>query len=243
MYKLASAGLVILLVTGFVSVAQADSQAGYEQMRDQMLQKGASDKKAEKFSAAEKKLMQDSMAQAKKDLPEPGLKVGDKAPDFTLEDAFGKKVSLASVLQKGPVILVFYRGAWCPFCNLHLHVLQKNIAEFAKYNATLIAVTPQLPDESAKQIKAKKYPFEVLSDLDDKVMKAYGLYYKVPDELIALYKRKGLDIEHYNGKGRVAIPIPGTYVIGKNGIIKAVHAQHDYKERMEPSAIIEVLKQ
>jgi len=243
MSKLLFTGLLMSIVLSIVTIVHADTMSSYQQMRDQMLKKGATDKKATKFTDAERQLMQDSLTQAKKDHPQPGLKVGTKAPDFTLTNADGKPVNLYSQLKKGPVILVFYRGAWCPFCNLHLHVLQKNIKQFKKYNATLIAVTPQKPDASAKQIKAKAYPFEVLSDLHDKVMKQYGLYYKVPDELISLYKRKGLDIEQYNGKGRVAIPIPGTYVIAKDGVIKAAHAEHDYKQRMEPATIISVLKQ
>ena len=222
--------------------AYADSSPTYQQLRDQMLNKKPDSKKPAKFSEADRKLMKDSMQQVMKDYPSPGLKVGQKAPDFTLTNAFGKPVNLYSQLKKGPVVLVFYRGAWCPFCNLHLHVLKENVANFKKYNATLIAVTPQQPDQSAKQIKEKAYTFEVLSDLDDAVMKNYGLYYKLSDELVALYKSKGLDVEQYNGKGRVALPVPGTFVIAKDGKVIGAHAEHDYKERMEPSEIINILK-
>ncbi len=223
----------------------AEGATSYTEQRDLMLKKSAQQQKKSgaKFSPAERKLMQDALVQALKHDPSPGLKAGQKAPDFTLTNAFGKPVTLSALLQHGPVVLVFYRGAWCPFCNLHLHVLQKNRAAFGKYGARLVAVTPQQPDQSVKQIKQKGYPFEVLSDLDDAVMKQYRLYYKLSDDLVSLYKRKGLDVESYNGKGRVALPIPGTFVIGKDGIIKAAHAEHDYKERMEPAQIIQALQQ
>jgi len=220
----------------------ADSNVSYQELRDQMLNKKPDSKKPAKFSEADRKLMKDSMQQVMQDYPSPGLKVGQKAPDFTLGNAFGKPVHLYSQLKNGPVVLVFYRGAWCPFCNLHLHVLKQNVDNFKKYNATLIAVTPQQPDQSVKQIKDKAYKFEVLSDLDDSVMKDYGLYYKLSDELVALYKSKGLDVEAFNGKGRVALPVPGTFVIANDGTIIGAHAEHDYKQRMEPKDILNILQ-
>ena len=176
-------------------------------------------------------------------LPDPGIKVGEKAPDFTLNNALGKPVSLKEKLLDGPVVLVFYRGAWCPFCNMHLHVLQKSLPEFKNYGAQLITITPQTPDKSVEQFKEKGYPFEVLSDLDSKVMKDYRLYFELPDDLVEVYKKHGLNIEAFNGKGRSVLPIPGSFVIDTNGIVRAMHAETDYKKRMEPSAIIDALKQ
>jgi len=236
--------MIILLSSVLVNVAIAESTASYKQSRDEMMKKSAEkSKKAPKFSKADRQLMKDSMEAVKKKYPSPGLKAGDQAPGFTLLNANAKQVNLAEQLKNGPVILVFYRGAWCPFCNLHLHALQKSLPAFKKYNASVIAITPQQPDQSLKQVKKDKYPFEILSDLDDAVMKQYGLYYELSPELVKLYKSKGLDVEAFNGKGRTALPVPGTFVIGMNGVIKAVHAQHDYKERMEPADILKVLKQ
>lgn len=176
-----------------------------------------------------------------KSLPNPGIHLGEKAPFFNLKNAFGKEVSLKKELKKGPVILVFYRGAWCSFCNMHLHVLQENLEIFKKYGAQLIAVTPQTPDKSAEQIKKDGYPFEVLSDLDNKVMKDYKLYFEMPEKLLSIYKKHGIDIEAYNGAKRTALPIPGSFVIDKKGIVRAMQAQTDYKIRMEPKMIIEAL--
>lgn len=223
-------------------VIASDDLPSYQKQRQQMMEKQKASKRKSPFSAQDKQVMKDSASNLAKKLPSPGLKIGGKAPDFTLKNAFGQKVRLSKELKKGPVILVFYRGAWCPFCNLHLHTLNQSLATFKKYDAQLITVTPQTPDKSAGQIKKDQYPFEVLSDLDDSVMKAYNLYYKLDPELVAVYKKAGLDIEEYNGKGRAALPVPGTFIIDKKGVIRGVHADLDYKNRMEPEAIVSVLK-
>ncbi len=183
----------------------------------------------------------------KKDLaakmPNPGLKVGDKAPDFKLKNAFGQYISLSSLTQKGPVILVFYRGAWCAICNIQLHSLNASLPTFKKYGAQLLAVTPQKPDRSQEQIKKDGYPFEVVSDLDYSVSKNYNLYFEVPKYLTKLYKEKfSLDIAKYNGEGRYGLPVPATYIIDKKGIIRAAYARTDYTKRMEPEAILAALK-
>ena len=193
------------------------------------------------FSEKDKAIMEKAGKSLAGSLPDPGIKVGEKAPDFILKNAFGKEVNLKDELKKGPVVLVFYRGAWCTFCNMHLHVLQKSLPQFRRYGAQLITITPQTPDKSAEQIKKDGYPFEVLSDIDSKVMKDYKLYFELPDDLSAVYKSRGLDIEAFNGKGRNVLPVPGSFVIDKNGIVRAMQAQTDYKLRMEPATIIDTL--
>jgi len=125
---------------------------------------------------------------------------------------------------------------------MHLHVLQQSLAEFKKYGAQLITITPQTPDKSVEQFEEKGYPFEVLSDLDSKVMKDYKLYFELPADLVDVYNKHGLDIEAFNGKGRNLLPVPGSFVIDTDGIVRAMHADADYKKRMEPSAIIDALK-
>ncbi len=194
-----------------------------------------------KFSEQDMAVMKKAAQDLARNMPAPGLKVGDRAPLFTLPNAFGKKISLQDALKKGPVILVFYRGAWCPFCNIQLHALHQSMPAFKQYGARLITVTPQKPDKSKEQLTKSKYPFDVLSDLDSKVMQDYKLYYELPADLIAVYKKLGLDIEAFNGKGRNVLPVPGTYVIDKAGIIRAAYADTDYKKRMEPQAIVDAL--
>ena len=194
------------------------------------------------MSDADKLVFKNAGEYLAKHLPNPGIQVGEKVPDFTLNNAFGKAISLSDELKNGPVILVFYRGAWCPFCNLHLHVLQESITEFSKYGARLILVTPQKPDKSAEQLKKDGFQFEVLSDLDSQVMKEFNLYFEVPTDLVTLYKKFGIDLETYNGDGRNVLPVPGSFVIDQQGIVRAMHANTDYKQRMEPQAMIDALK-
>lgn len=187
-------------------------------------------------------VMKQSAESLASQLPAPGLRPGETAPDFTLPDAAGRNVTLSALLKEGPVVLVFYRGAWCPFCNMHLHVLNESLPEFRRLGAQLVAISPQKPDKSAEQLKKKGYPFTVLSDLDSSVMKAYRLYYELDPELVKVYKKFGLDMEDYNGPGRNVLPVPGTFVIDRTGIVRARHADTDYTKRMEPADIVKALK-
>lgn len=233
---------VMLMLAGFSFFVQAKQDVpNYQQAVDHMMKQKKEGDKGSKFSEDDMRIMKQAGVELDKVMPDPGLKVGEKAPDFTLPDAYGEPVNLAEQLKKGPVVLVFYRGAWCPFCNLYLHALHNSQAYFKKYNAQLVAVTPQKPDKSRKQVSKDKYAFKVLSDLDDQVMQAYKLLYKLSPELVAVYRKHGLDVEEFNGEGRTVLPIPGTYVIDRKGIVRAVHADTDYKKRMEPADIIDVL--
>lgn len=187
------------------------------------------------------------MTQATEDLaaamPEPGLAVGRRAPGFSLPNAFGEEISLADLLADGPVVLTFYRGAWCPYCNLYLRTLHEALPQIERRGARLVAVTPQRPDHSRAQLERDGYPFEVLSDLDNRVMQAYGLYFEVPAELSEVYRaRLGLDLAEYNGPGRYVLPVPATFVIDRDGVIRARFAEVDYRQRMEPGAILAALR-
>lgn len=179
-----------------------------------------------------------------KQMPDAGLKVGEKAPDFSLKNPNGKIVKLSTLLKKGPIVLTFYRGAWCPYCNLQMHQLTESLPQFKKYGASIVAITPQTPDKTLAQFKKDGYPFEVLSDLDYSVIKSYKLLWEVSPELDASYKHAfGLDIASFNGKGRLGLPIPGTLVIDKAGVVRSAFADTDYKKRMEPADILATLKQ
>ena len=231
-----------LLVLPLSSIHALDSVPSYQKALDDFTELRKKQKKKGGFSESDMATMKKSGENLAKHMPSPGLKVGEKAPNFTLKNAFGKKVKLSKVLKNGPVILSFYRGAWCPFCNLQLNILHKSMPHFKKYGAQLILVTPQMPDKSKGQIEKSKYTFEVLSDLDSKVMKKYKLFYELDEALVKVYKKNGLDVESFNGKGRNVLPVPGTYVIDKNRIIKAAYADADYKKRMEPQEILDALK-
>lgn len=232
-----------LAFSPLATLADDATLPSYGEQRQQYMDKSKQDaRKGAKFSDEDHAVMKSSADKLARALPGPGLKVGTKAPDFTLTNAFGKAVTLSNELKKGPVILVFYRGAWCPFCNMHLHVLHESLPAFKQHGAQLIAVTPQTPDKSAAQITRDNYPFEVLSDLDSAVMKSYQLYYELDPELVKVYRKHDLDVEAFNGPGRNVLPIPGTFIIDSKGIIRGMHADTDYKERMEPVEILGVLQ-
>ena len=194
-----------------------------------------------KLTEADRAIMKAAHARVVEELKTPGLKLGQKAPDFTLNNAFGKSVKLSDMLKKGPVVLVFYRGGWCPYCNLHLKVLQESLPEFKKHGANLLTVTPQKPDKTLQQFKENTESFEVLSDLSYDVMKEYNLYFEVPDEIKEVYKKIPIDIESYNGEGRMGLPVPASFVLDQQGTIRAMHADTSYWKRMEPKDIIEAL--
>ena len=232
--------LLIPVLSLFAYAQAAELSVSYQQSLDQFMQESKTSKSP--FSDEDMAVMEKAAATLAREMPEPGLKTGEHAPDFSLTNALGKEINLQKMLKGGPVVLVFYRGAWCPFCNMHLHALQTSLPQIKQLGARLITVTPQTPDKSAEQIKKDGYPFEVLSDLDSQVMKNYQLYFELPDNLLAVYKKHGLDIEAYNGKGRAVLPVAGTFVINQQGIVVAKHADTDYKKRMEPADIIKVLK-
>jgi peroxiredoxin len=196
------------------------------------------------LSADDRAIMQQAAENLRAEMPSPGLRVGQLAPDFSLPNALGREVRLSDALARGPFVLTFYRGAWCPYCNLELHTLQSALPELREHGARLIAITPQKPDWSRRQIEKEDFGFQILSDLDSSVSTAYGLHFEVPPELTELYKEKfGLDLADYNGDGRYELPVPGTFVIDGDGMIRAAFADTDYKERMEPADILRALRE
>ncbi len=232
--------LLIPFLVIFNMTHAAETDDSYQASLERYMNESKSSKSS--FSPDDMVVMENAAAVLARSMPEPGIKIGEQAPVFSLRNAFGKEVSLQDELSKGPVVLVFYRGAWCPFCNLHLHALKKSLPQFKQLGAQLIAITPQTPDKSAEQIKKDGFPFEVLSDLNSQVMKDYQLYFELPDNLITVYKKHSLDIEAFNGKGRAVLPVPGTFVINQQGIVVAKQAETDYKKRMEPADIIIALQ-
>jgi len=234
--------VLLCAVLAFLQPAAAGADVpSYQEAREAFLKQGADDPKASRYSESDLAVMQRAQENLVRTLPDPGIKVGEQAPDFTLPNAFGKPLRLSDQWQQGPVVLVFYRGAWCPFCNLHLRSLYQSLPEFERYGARLILVTPQQPDKSRAQLEKTGYPFEVLSDLDSSVMKSYHLYFELEPDLVEVYNRLGLDLVAYNGPGRNVLPVPGTFVIDTGGVVRAMHADTDYKERMEPAAILAAL--
>ncbi len=166
------------------------------------------------------------------------IKCGDQAPDFTLPNAKGETVHLSQTLSKGPGVVVFYRGAWCPYCNLHLNALEKALPQITGAGGSLLAISPQTPDNSISLAQRNNLTFEVLSDSHNLVAKAFGLVYQLPPPIIELYDSFGISLPEFNGDKSYELPVSGTFVIDQNRRIAWAYADVDYTKRAEPSDII-----
>lgn len=169
------------------------------------------------------------------------LKPGDPAPDFTLPDATGKPVGLAARLREGPVVLKFYRGGWCPYCNLELRAWQRALPELRALGAQLIAVSPETPDNSLSTQEKNALTFTVLTDAGSRVAREYRLAFRLSPELQALYESRGRDLAQWNG-GDWTLPVPGTFVIGKDRRVALAFVDADYRARLEPATAIDAVR-
>jgi peroxiredoxin len=164
------------------------------------------------------------------------------APLFALEDAHGMRVNLADLLMKGAVVLSFYRGAWCPYCNIELQELELHATRIRGAGATLVTVTPQTAANSRKMIEQHNLSYLMLSDPGNAVAAQYGLKFGLPDYLVALYKQFGVDLPTFNGDPSWTLPMPARFVIDRQGQIRYAKADPDYTRRPEPDEVIPVLE-
>ena len=176
------------------------------------------------------------------DFGESALKEGDIATDFSLPNVKGEEIRLSKLLEKGPVVLNFYRGGWCPFCSLEFKSVHDVLPQIKQLGATLVGVSPELPDNSMDTIEKHQLQFEVLSDVGNKIARQYGIVMDVPDVMRPLYLQWGLDLPKFNGDNTWELPIPATYVINKDGKIISAYINKNYTQRMEPDDIITALK-
>ena len=169
-----------------------------------------------------------------------GLFINSKAPNFKAKDQHGKVVELKDLLKKGKVVLIFYRGQWCPYCNMFLKKLEDSLQLITDKGATLVAITPELPENISKTIEKTKADYPILYDEDLKIMKAYDVEFEVPENVLTRYRNSGIKIDENNGKKNGNfLPIPATYIIDKEANITYRFFQPDYKRR--PS-VQEILK-
>lgn len=174
-------------------------------------------------------------------IAEKALKLKDRAPDFTLPNAVGQPVELQNLRAKGSVVITFYRGLWCPFCNVELQALQKALPQIQQLNASLVAISPQTPDNTLSTIKEHSLGFEVLSDVDNKVAKQFGLVYTLPQPMQEIMEGFDINLQTYNGNNSNELPVNATYIVDSEGIIVYRYLDPDYTKRLEPEEIIAVL--
>ncbi len=167
------------------------------------------------------------------------LQVNDKVIDFELNNALGKRVKLSLLLQKGPVILTWYRGGWCPYCNIQLQYMQRYLPQIKKEGAILVALTPELPDKSLDTKEKNELKFEILTDLNNDVAREFGIVFILNNELVKIYNGR---LKTFNGVETNELPIPATYVIGQDYLIKYAFVDPNHRHRAEPTDILSVLK-
>ena len=159
------------------------------------------------------------------------LQVGDTAPAFKARDTQGQEVELRQLLKKGPVVLYFYRGQWCPYCNKQLSQLQDSLQTLTSRGAQVVVVTPETQDNIDKTVAKTKAAFPIVHDQDFAIMKAYHTAFTVDDATVQKYQGFGVDLAKANGASTSVLPVPATYVIGQNGKIKFAYFNPDYRQR------------
>lgn len=173
----------------------------------------------------------------------PGLDIGDLAPECALADQLGRVVSFGEQLAHGPVVIVFYRGNWCPYCNLTLRALQLEVEAIRAHDAQLLAVSPQTPDNALTLTEKHGIEFPVLSDVSRATIAACGLRYAVPAVLQQLSLKFGNDLRERNADCTWSLPVRATFVVNRRGVIRARFVEMDFTKRLEPADIVSALAQ
>jgi peroxiredoxin len=172
---------------------------------------------------------------------ESAIGLGDQVPEFRLPDPKGGVVSLHDLLQSGPAVVTFYRGGWCPYCNLQLRAYQAVLPEITALGARLVAISPQLPDGSLSTAEANALTFDVLSDAGNDVARRFGLVWSLPEELRAALSSNNKALPGINGDDSWELPVPATYVVDRDGRVALAAVEVDYRRRLEPVAILDAL--
>ena len=170
------------------------------------------------------------------------LKVGARAPIFGLPNAQGELVRSADLLARGPLVLTFYRGIWCPYCNMDLQAIEAAAAEIRALGASLVAISPQTAPNRRRSERENALSFPILSDHGNSVANEFGLRFRLPDDLIAVYKGFGNDLTVGNGEDSWTLPMPARYVIETDGVIAYAEVNPDYTRRPDPSELLPVLR-
>lgn len=170
------------------------------------------------------------------------LRIGMRPLDFTLNNQHDKPVNLEQTLQRGPVVISFFRGMWCPYCSLELQALQQALPAISASDATLLAISPQTPEQTRATAKKFNLSFDVLSDLGNRVAATFGLVLSLPEMLRPIYTNFGFDLPSHNGDESYELPMAATYVLDRNGLIRLAFTDTDYTKRLEPAEIIACLR-
>ncbi len=179
----------------------------------------------------------------KSGMVEKALKEGAQAPDFTLPDTHGQEVTLSHLLKQGPVVITFYRGIWCNFCNLELHAYHDTWPRLQALGVSVVAISPQTQNYSLEMAERHELAFPVLSDAGNKVARQFGLVFTVGEPARTAHKRIDRVVPNFNGDDSWELPIPATYVVDQSGIIRLAHIEPDFTSRLDPEIVIAHLEE
>jgi peroxiredoxin len=171
-----------------------------------------------------------------------GLSVGDPFPEVGLQNSDGADFDLSSLLARGPVLINFYRGGWCPYCNLELKAYQDELETVRSLGAELVAISPETPDRAEATAAKNEISYPVLTDPQNRLAEALGIVFTLPPELEKLYEMFGNNLPEAHGEAGWRLPVPATYVVGRDGVILYAHIARDYRTRAEPAEAIAALK-
>ena len=169
---------------------------------------------------------------------ERALKVGEQATAFALLDHNGKPVSSAALLAKGPLVIAFLRGRWCPFCCGEAEALNRTLPAFESAGVSLIAISPQSVNQAYFMHDQHKLRFPLLVDEGNKVARQFGIVYRVPDYQEKLFSSVFINLPHINGDPSWELPLPATYVVGRDGKVQYAWINVDYTQRAEPGEVL-----
>jgi peroxiredoxin len=170
------------------------------------------------------------------------LQVGDRAPDFTLTNTRGKRVALSTLLKKGPVVLFWYRGNWCPYCDAYLQAFSENLPSIYELGASILALSPELSEKAVVTRKENHVWYSILHDKNNQVARQYKLVYKLPDEILTGFKDI-INLEENNGTTSNELPITATYVVDQNRTIQYAFVDFDHTKRADPNDVIKKLQE
>ena len=175
-------------------------------------------------------------------VPSGAITVGDSLEPFTLSDATGAPVTLDQLIEAGPAVIVFYRGGWCPYCNLALRTYQRELLpELTAFGARLVAISPQSPDQSLSTAEKAGLGFTVLSDPASRLARQIGISFQQADEVLGAQRKLGLDLAQVNAEGSTELPRPTVLVVDENRTVRFVDVQPDYTARTEVADILVAL--
>jgi len=165
-------------------------------------------------------------------------KVGETLADFSLQNQVGETITLSEHVKNGPVVITFYRGGWCPYCNLELKAYQSVLPDIQAAGGSLLAITPERPDASLTTIEKNALDFTVLSDIGAAYAKSLGIVFTLPEEIKPIYSQFGINIEQHNGEAQFDLPLAATFVVDQNRTVIFADVNADYTQRAEPTAVV-----